>query len=204
MNTYHKIQTVYLRDPNNRFKTLLDGQYALPEFEYLANNIWIFTEKVDGTNIRIIYNGDTVYFRGKTNKAQLLAPLERVLEEMFPVEKFKGKFDGPVCLYGEGYGEKIQSGGKYRNGQSFVLFDVAIENFWLQRKDVEDIATYFDIDIVPIIGVGNLPAMVHRTREGFKSLWGDFTAEGIVARPETELINRRGHRIITKVKHKDF
>ena len=53
MKEYHKIQTVYLRDPETKYKTLLVGQYAKPEFAYLANNEWVFTEKVDGTNIRI-------------------------------------------------------------------------------------------------------------------------------------------------------
>jgi hypothetical protein len=40
--------------------------------------------------------------------------------------------------------------------------------------------------------------------EGFKSHWGDFIAEGIVARPKVELKTRAGHRIITKLKYKDF
>lgn len=42
------------------------------------------------------------------------------------------------------------------------------------------------------------------TRKGIKSQWGDFIAEGIVARPATELLTRNGERIITKIKHKDF
>lgn len=41
-------------------------------------------------------------------------------------------------------------------------------------------------------------------RKGFNSIWGDFIAEGIVARPAVELKTRNGHRIITKIKHKDF
>lgn len=41
-------------------------------------------------------------------------------------------------------------------------------------------------------------------RLGFKSTWGDFQAEGIVARPSVELKNRAGERIITKIKCKDF
>jgi len=39
---------------------------------------------------------------------------------------------------------------------------------------------------------------------GFMSAWGEFKAEGIVARPSIELIARNGKRIITKIKHKDF
>jgi hypothetical protein len=39
---------------------------------------------------------------------------------------------------------------------------------------------------------------------GIKSTWGEFQAEGIVARPATELISRGGHRVITKIKCRDF
>jgi hypothetical protein len=46
--------------------------------------------------------------------------------------------------------------------------------------------------------------MVKICNKGFESQWGDFIAEGIVARPQVELRDRAGHRIITKLKHKDF
>jgi hypothetical protein len=42
------------------------------------------------------------------------------------------------------------------------------------------------------------------SRKGFNSQWGNFLAEGIVARPKTELKTRRDDRIITKVKQRDF
>lgn len=47
MNEYHKIQTLFKRDMTTKKKSLIEGQWTLPEFEYLANNRWIFTEKVD-------------------------------------------------------------------------------------------------------------------------------------------------------------
>jgi len=37
-----------------------------------------------------------------------------------------------------------------------------------------------------------------------ESVWGDFQAEGIVARPGVELFDRAGRRIITKLKCRDF
>lgn len=42
MKEYHKIQTVFLRNPETKFKTLIEGQFSLPEFEYLKNNLWVF------------------------------------------------------------------------------------------------------------------------------------------------------------------
>ena len=110
-----------------------------------------------------------------------------------------------VCLYGEGYGAKIQKGGgNYSAVPKFVLFDVKIGDWYLQREDVEDIAKKLGVDIVPIVGQGTLIEAIELVRKGQKSTWGDFTAEGLVLRPATELKTRRGDRIITKIKHKDF
>jgi|GEM_PF-166217 len=208
MNTYHKIQTVYKRDPETKYKTLLDGDFSLPEFDYLRNNEWVFTEKVDGTNIRVMQNDGKVTFGGKTDRAQIPAKLiERLYDTFMPLTKqLSDVFNSSdVCLYGEGYGQKIQKGGaNYRKDQDFVLFDIRVGRWWLQRKDVEDVAGELGLDIVPIIGKGTLQDMVSMAKEGITSTWGDFQSEGIVARPSTELVTRSGQRLITKIKTRDF
>lgn len=208
MKEYHKIRTVYKRDPATKHKTLIEGDFSLPEFEFLRSNEWIFTEKVDGTNVRVIFDGETITFGGKTDRAQIPRLLmDRLNEKFLPkLDVFKEIFNGnPVCLYGEGYGAKVQAGGgKYRQDPDFVLFDVKIDEWCLQRHDVEDIAEKLGIDTVPIIGTGTLQEMVEMAKSGFKSRWGDFTAEGIVAKPAVELKSRNGERIITKIKYKDF
>lgn len=207
MKEYHKIQTVFKRDPATRHKTLLEGDFSLPEFQYLANNQWVYTEKVDGTNIRIMFETEKITFGGKTDDAQIPAFLVQRLNDRFlsQIEVFKTSFKDGVCLYGEGYGAKIQKGGgNYRKDQDFVLFDVKVGEWWLQREDVVLIAQQLNIDVVPIIGQGTLYDMIEMTRKGFMSQWGNFTAEGIVARPKVELKTRRGERVITKIKYKDF
>ena len=209
MREYHKIQTVFKRDMANKGKTLLEGQYSLPEFEYLAENQWTFTEKVDGTNIRVMWEDGAVRFGGKTDNAQIFAGLVDRLRDRFPDDSgFVSAFpecDSGVCLYGEGYGARIQKGGgNYRDDQDFVLFDVKVADWWLQRKDVVDVAAKMGLDVVPIIGSGSLSDCVETVRKGFQSRWGEFQAEGIVARPKTELRTRGGHRIITKIKCRDF
>ena len=202
MNEYHKIQTIFKRDPENKHKTLLEGQFTLQEFEFLKDNLWVFTEKVDGTNIRIMCKSDGVTFGGKTEQAQIPATLITRLQEHFVGGHH---FEHDVCLYGEGYGPKIQKGGgNYRQDQDFVLFDVKVGDMWLRRDSVEEIAEKLNIDVVPIIGVGTVKDMISKCRKGFRSVWGDFQAEGIVARPVVELQTRDGHRIITKLKCKDF
>lgn len=205
MSEYHKIQTVYKRDPATKHKTLLEGEFSEPEFEYLKDSKWIWTEKVDGTNIRIYFRDGKVVFGGRTDSAQLPAPLVERLQEHFTVEKMEETFEGDACLYGEGYGPKIQKGGgNYRDDQDFVLFDVLIGPWWMQREAVDGIAGALEIDSVPIVGEGTLLEMVDSARNGVTSTWGDFTSEGYVARPAVEIKSRSGGRLITKIKCKDF
>ena len=205
MNEYHKIQTVFKRDRSTN--RIIEGDWTIPEFEYLAANLWAWSEKVDGTNIRVMLQGGRITFGGKTDAAQIPAQLVTRLNEKFlPLAgQMQAVFGCDACLYGEGYGAKIQKGGgNYRQDQDFVLFDVKIGDCWLQRADVEDVAGKLCLDVVPIIGEGTLHDAIAATKYGIVSTWGEFQAEGIVARPKTELKTRNGHRIITKIKCRDF
>lgn len=206
LNEYHKINTVFKRDRSTN--RIIEGDWTIPEFEYLAANLWAWSEKVDGTNIRVIFKDGGVTFGGRTEDAQIPAQLVTRLNERFlPMAARLAEVfpDGSAVLYGEGYGAKIQKGGgNYRPDQDFVLFDAKCGEWMLQRADVEDVAAKLGIDIVPIIGEGTLHDAVTRAKEGIRSTWGDFQAEGIVARPKTELKTRSGQRLIAKIKCRDF
>lgn len=206
MKEYHKIQSIYKRDQRGNF---LVGDWSLPEFQYLQNNQWEFTEKVDGTNIRVMFDGENITFGGKTDNAQIPSFLVTKLNNRFMTieqrQRFKELFPEGVCFYGEGYGAKIQKGGgNYRQDQDFVLFDVLVGKYWLQREDVEGTAKNFGLDVVPIVGYGTIHDAIERVRLGEKSTWGDFLSEGLVLRPKVYLSDRKGRRIITKIKHRDF
>lgn len=206
MRKYHKIQTVFLRDPSTNYRTLLDGRYAKPEFEYLKNNTWVFTEKVDGTNIRVYWDGNTVTFSGKTDNSNIPKFLLAELENMFQPDIFFSKEIPPMCLYGEGYGAKIQNGGRdyIPDGVSFILFDARAGEVWLERHNLEDIASRLGINIVPIVGKGTLVDGIEMVKNGFKSDLRETPPEGLVMRPDVEMLSRRGERIITKIKIKDM
>jgi len=209
MKEYHKIQSIFNRDPNNHFKTFLEDQYSTPEIRYLAENRWVATEQIDGTNIRVIWDCETVKFRGKTDRVDIPLFLLTKLNEMFPVELLRERYpEQPMCLYGEGFGAKIQKGGGnyISDGVSFILFDVLIDGWWLLRNDLDDIARKLDIMVVPIVFNGiTLPHIVAETKKKrINSIFGDFLSEGFVLKPRVGLKTRDGHRIITKIKHKDF
>lgn len=202
MEKYPKIQTVFKRNEHGQ----LVLKFSRPEFHYLWLNDWSVTEKVDGMNVRIMWNGNTVQFGGRTDRAQMPVPLMERLVEKFPDDTaFREQFDEPpVCLYCEGYGDGIQKGGgKYRAGQDVVLFDVKVGTGWLRRESVEDIGIALDLDVVPYLGTLTLQSVVPLTDGGLMSAWGDFPAEGIVATPVVPLLDRQGKRIITKLKTKD-
>jgi len=207
MKEYHKIQSIFKRD--DKTHKFLDGIWALPEFEYLKNNQWEFTEKIDGTNIRVGWDGENITYGGRTDNAQIPTFLLTRLQELFTPEKLRiaiGAEPIDTMLCGEGFGAKIQKGGGnyIPNGVDFILFDVLISGWWLRRNDVRGIAESLGIRLVPIVGYGSIGEAIEIVRSGYNSSFGDFNAEGLVLRPTTELFTRHGQRIITKLKTKDF
>jgi hypothetical protein len=205
---YPKIPGPYERDitPGPNRNKLIIGKWSCREFEVLQNAPWMFTEKVDGTNIRIIWDGHKRTFGGRTDNAQIPNKLIPVLEGLFTEEILEQVF-GPakVVLFGEGYGAGIQSGGVYRPDQSFVLFDVRVDQWWLERASIEDIGIKMGLLVVPRIYTGTLLEGISVVQQGFRSKWNpDHVAEGLVGVSAVGLLNRRGDRIIVKLKTKDL
>ena len=208
MREYHKIETVFNRSTDGD-KRLIWGDYRNETVEYLADNIWQFTEKIDGTNIRIHWDGHNVEVGGRTDRAQIPKHLMDYLsatfltpevEEMF--EQTYGEKD--VILFGEGYGAKIQNGGDYRSDVSFILFDVLIGDNWQSREWIEATAKMFGIDVVPIVLEGTIGDGIDYVMQHNNSTIGKALMEGVVGRPKVEMKDRLGNRIIVKIKWKDF
>ena len=208
MKEYEKIETLFLRDMGT--KKLVEGEYRNETVEFLKDIDWEFTEKIDGTNIRIYWDGHKVQYFGRTNKAQIPSQLMNRLIELFGgnvnEEMFEQKFGAnEVLLIGEGYGAKIQKvGGDYRKDNDFILFDVCINGNYQSRDSVKNIAEYFGIDVVPTIMIGKLEEGVEYVKSKPKSKIGTADSEGLVARPIYELKDRTGNRLIVKIKVRDF
>lgn len=208
LKEYHKIETLFERD--EKTKKLIEGQYHNKTVEYLKDNKWQFTEKIDGTNIRVHWDGHRVRFYSRTDDGQIPALLTNRLIELFAGEVneqlFEQKFGATeVVLVGEGYGAKIQGcGSLYKDTQDFILFDVMIAGNWQPRESVEDIANYFNIDAVPIVLEGTIQEAVDYVKTKPKSKLGTAESEGVVGRPVVEMQDRCGNRVIVKIKVKDF
>lgn len=206
---YQKIPNIFKRSPDG--KQVLYGEYSNEYLRFLADKNWIFTEKVDGTNIRICWDGYNILFYGRKDNSQIPKFLLNFLEETFlsKEEIFEEVFGTKkVVFVGEGYGNKIQSVGKYYRGDvSFILFDVIVDGVYLNYVDVSFIADRFDIDIVPIVLVGNLLDGVEFVKSKPKSQIAqdkNLVMEGIVGIPEVPLYDKLGNRIAVKIKVRDF
>lgn len=209
---YGKIDTLFERDE----KFNVTDRLKSPVIETIK--VWDVTEKIDGTNIRIMLDKEgKMTVGGRTNNAQIPAALLQVLYEMFNVEKMKEVFwkEGvpvSVVLYGEGYGAGIQKGGGlYNKNKSFRLFDVLIEEkWWLDWTNTCDVAEKLGIKTVPYIGRWTLEQIVENVKAGLFSdtataeSGGNVQAEGIVGRPIEPLFDKRGRRVIIKLKTIDF
>ena len=208
MKQYEKIETVFCRDTNGT-KRLILNDYRNSTVAYLKDNIWLFTEKVDGTNIRVHWDGHNVEFGGRTDKAQIPGHLLSKLNEMFATSEAEELFeqtwgDKEVILFGEGYGPKIQNGGEYRSDVSFILFDVLVGDNYQEREWVEKTAQMFNIDVVPIVLTGTIQDGIDYVMKHPRSTMGTAMMEGVVGRPMIELRDRRGERVIVKIKWEDF
>lgn len=210
MVKYPKIETIFNRATDGS-KALIEGSYRNETVKYLAGNTWVCTEKIDGTNIGVVWDGHTVHFQGRTERAQLPSNLVSYLSDTFlsdaVQELFEQKFgETSAILFGEGYGAGIQKGGSYRQDQSFILFDVYLpeQKLWLKRDAIEDIAQTFNIDTVPIILIGTLQEAVEFVKSQPDSTIGTAKMEGLVCKPQQEVRDRMGKRIVVKVKYKDF
>lgn len=206
---YHKIKTIFARDVKGT-KKLMEGCYTDKTIEFLKDLPWEMTEKIDGTNIQVCWDGHQVFFGGRTEHAQIPSLLVNKLNGIFKTPEaedlFEQKFgEMPVTLFGEGYGAKINGGGNYiPDDCGFILFDVFIRGNYQPRSSVEDIATAFGIKVVPVILTGTLQQGIDFVKTHPKSTIGIADMEGVVARPKIELNDRAGNRVIVKIKAKDF
>ena len=208
MVEYNKIDTVFNRDIYGTKRLIIDS-WRNEAVEYLKDSKWQFTEKFDGTNIRVIWDGHSINFAGRTDKAIIPQHLLEYLNKTFSTQEVEQLFEQvygekQVILFGEGYGYKIQNGGNYRNDVSFILFDVMIGENYQERQWVEETAVMLGIDVVPIVLEGTIEEAIEFVKTHPKSTIGTAFMEGVVGRPAVELRDRTGKRIIVKIKYSDF
>lgn len=191
---YHKIPSPFKRDKVTR---KLTREFISTEIENLSSNAWVFTDKVDWMNVRIYWDWYNLEFKWRTDNAELPKNLLAVLDNLFMEELFEQKFwETPVILYWEWFWGKIQNG-KYNTKEDFILFDVKIWNTFLERENLEDISKSLNIKLVPV-------ELEWTIQEAINYLWAKNLVEWLVWIPKWWYLDKKGNRIIVKIKNKDF
>lgn len=216
----------YLRGLKWRAEEKIDGTNMRIE----VTKVPVWDDGIEGRTI----NGVEFKVRiaGKTDNAQIPKnllkhmqekyPNEKVLaalglKEFIPVEEWENEHNwltyeqipNIYTIYGEGYGEGIQSGGWYiKGGNEFIVFDVKVNDIYLKTDARDEIATKLGAPIVPFIGYFTLDEAIAFVRKGFRSQVAQNPdakmAEGLVLRTDLGLRNRMGNRLIVKIKYEDF
>lgn len=210
---YPKIQTLWKRDTTKK-NVIIPGQFSLNEFRSVNN--WIFTEKIDGTNIRIEFTDGKVQFQGREDNSQIPARLVNYLKDKFTEELMGEVFSDltsveSVTLFCEGFGDRIQKSGKFYlpDRNEVILFDVLTGCWWLERNSVEDVASKLGIRCVPTIpDIRDLKEALQSVENGFRSLVAEQSvkAEGIVARSNPQMLfrDKSPYPIMWKLKTRDY
>lgn len=206
MNEYRKIANVFKFDA--KYKNIV----GLNEpFNSLKNLMWVGTEKVDGTNIRIIWDGYKIELKGRTDNAQFQGDLFDTLSQMFLTKEMEYVFEQifenkEVVIYGEGYGPKIQAGGDlYSDKPKFIVFDINIDGHYLKRDNVLDICEKLNLDVVPDIFLGTIDeAKKFVSKHPSSTINEKHEMEGLVLELPLEIFDKNGNPLKCKVKYRDM
>ena len=219
MKSYPSIETVFTRNKET-------NRLNFGELRNQANSVikkWTISEKVDGTNIRVIFTLNGFEVRGRTDNAQIHPHLVDAVKALFDHEKTVAYFreyrgqDLPanwsVTFYGEGYGAGIQKGAIYSPTKRFRCFDVMLgEDWWVDDDEMRRICANLGVPVVPLLGYfDSIPV----TKEDLQQLipfslvaqaeaFHTVQAEGVVAKPTVVLLDRHGDRVVWKLTFREF
>ena len=182
------------------------------EYEFLKGLKYYATEKLDGTNIRLYYDGYKTTIHGRTEKSLLPKGFLEKFSKLYDLEIINSKLeelfgDKEVVIYGEGIGEKIQADGeKYvKDGIDFVVFDILINGTFLERKSIEEISSELGFKVVNVIIQGTLEDMIAFVSTHPMSVFNEkHEMEGLVCKPLIALYFKDRTRVCFKIKYNDI
>ena len=212
---YPKTDNLWHRDPDTHL--IQAGRFNKRRPDFDAVNRWHVTEKIDGTNIRVVIT-DKVAVLGRSDRADLPKGLADIIFNTLPTDPhlifedthgFDPSTGDVMTLYGEGYGAGIQSGGNYSSEKRFRLFDVRVNETWLEWENVEVVAEVLNLRVVPVLASGvnlnTVIGLVARNSEvAYLHTNTNVRQEGIVARAMPNLFNARGQQVKFKLKNADL
>lgn len=205
MIEYQKIDNLYEFDIGAKRYII---KFHSPIVEYLKDVPWIGTEKIDGTNIRIHWDGYEFEIAGRTSKSDVPKEIQEIFKKKFDSDMeviFEQKFGKKdVILFCEGYGGKIQNGA-YDCETSLIGFDVMVNDMYLDKFEAKSIFEELGIDFVPMTIFANLGEAIKYVQEHSQSIKHPTCAlEGLVCAPAVRIYDVNGKRVIVKIKGREL
>lgn len=179
----------------------LENHYRVKFINAIEENIpsdaiWTVSEKMHGANMGIWCDGEEVKFSRRSGfipegeKFYQLSLIREHLETR--MMEFHERFfqNGEVfTLWGELVGEGVQKGVNYTQGNAFFAFDAMVDGEFMPWDTItqEVLETWGPFNTVPQIGRGTLQECLEMENEFNSKVRAgseDFTAEGIVIKPE--------------------
>ena len=166
-------------------------------------------EKIHGTSVHLSFDGvDNVqYFSGGCTHELFI----KLFDQDKILRTFQENFNGPVTIYGEGYGGKVNKMSKtYGLNLKFIAFDVRIGKAWLDVPKAEEIVGRFGLEFIDykLINTDLTEINAERDRDSVQAVRNGIgpgkLREGIVLRPLIELTKNNGGRLICKHKRDEF
>ena len=196
MREYGKTENLFERDPvSHKLITSLD-YLKMPEVDLVDSDAWIATEKINGTNVRIIIRQDEntgpgfrLELKGRSDKANPPKDLD-IWTQTEDVNRLWNELDLPddvvVTFYGEAFGAGIQKGGMYSPDKRIAVFDLmtsrrryseqgddlGLSHVWRNYAEFAHAAEILGFYRAPLVyadGV-TIEEMVEDVRTGFKSM----------------------------------
>ena len=211
MDKYPKISTLF---PFNKEIKKFDSTkgFANENVGFLVHHTWLWSEKIDGTNVRIHWDGYNLSYKGRKDNSEFSAEQDEFLAVEIAnmdlgqlIEQTFGEKE--VYIFGELHGKNIQKAGPlYSDQYQFRVFDMKVNGIWINRLvKLEEIANgILGLEVAPLILVGTIDDAIRHVKVNTKSTFSDAPLEGLVGVPMGGLLDNQGRRIAVKVKKRDL
>lgn len=175
---------------------------------YEENALMYASEKIDGTNVGIKWDGDRVSFVGHTDKSTFCPRYLAYLNERFGTPQFESVLEEvfgeqSAFIFGEGVSKDYSHHYGYPDGE-FIMYDICCDGKFWNRDPVHNVSKKFGMmcpheELMPF-----MDAIEFVQSRPYSWLDPTHRMEGLVLRPRVELFTNNGDRVICKVKVRDF
>lgn len=184
------------------------GYMKIPNL-YKSQEILMFhecfvLEKIHGTSSHISMQDNKLHLFSGGAQHELFVKL-------FDIEDLKEKLQGlNVTVYGEAYGGELQRMSEtYGPNLKFVVFDVKINDCWLDVPKAEKFTLHLGLEFVDYVKCATDLSLLNFERDkpstqAMRNGCGSKQREGVVLRPLIELSRNNGGRLIAKYKADSF